>query len=231
MDFENGELKVDKRTMARYIDHTLLKPDAAAGAVLKLCEEAAQWRFASVCINPVFVPLATERLKNTGVRVCTVTGFPLGASAPETKIHEARLAVLQGAGEIDMVIRIGAIKEGRYDLVGDDIAGVVKGVREINEGVIVKVIIEACLLTDDEKVQACRTVKAAGAHFVKTSTGFSSGGATLRDIVLMRQAVGPDIGVKAAGGIRTTAQAIEFIKAGAARIGTSSGVAILQELP
>ncbi len=216
--------------MAGYIDHTILKPDATGRDIIRLCEEAAGAGFASVCINPAFVPLAVEKLAGTGVKVCTVIGFPLGANATATKVNEAVLAVRQGAEEIDMVIRIGALKEGKYDIVGRDISEVVRSAREIKRDVTVKVIIETCFLTDDEKIKACQLAESAGADFVKTSTGFGTGGATVPDVLLMRKSVSPGIGVKASGGIRTAAQAVEFIKAGATRLGTSAGLVILQEL-
>ncbi|PKM83093.1 MAG: deoxyribose-phosphate aldolase [Firmicutes bacterium HGW-Firmicutes-14] len=229
-------------TIAGYIDHTNLKPDATAGDILRLCDEAAGYGFAAVCINPVFVPLAAERLKGTGVKVCTVAGFPLGANTPEIKASEARKAILDGAAEVDMVIHIGALKDGQDILVEKDISGVVAAVREAGreaggeagrEGIvkgIVKVIIETCLLTDSEKDRACLIAQKAGAHFIKTSTGLSLAGATLEDVHIMKSTVGQTMKIKAAGGIRTAAQALEFIKAGAARIGTSSGVSIMKEL-
>lgn len=216
--------------MAGYIDHTILKPDATGRDIVRLCEEAAEAGFASVCINPAFVPMAVEKLAGTGVKVCTVIGFPLGANETTTKVGEAVLAVRQGAEEIDMVIRIGALKEGKYDIVGRDISEVVRSAREIKRDVTVKVIIETCFLSDDEKIKACQLAESAGADFVKTSTGFGSGGATVTDVLLMRKSVSPGIGVKASGGIRTAAQAVEFIRAGATRLGTSSGLAILNEL-
>ncbi|MFA5881556.1 MAG: deoxyribose-phosphate aldolase [Eubacteriales bacterium] len=222
--------KIDRKMMAGYIDHTILKPDATGRDIIRLCEEAAGAGFASVCINPVFVPLAVEKLAGTGVKVCTVIGFPLGANETATKVREAVLAVRQGAGEIDMVIRIGALKEGKYDIVGRDISEVVRSAREIKRDVTVKVIIETCFLTDEEKVKACQLAESAGVDFVKTSTGFGSGGATVPDVLLMRKSVSSGIGVKASGGIRTAAQAVKFIKAGATRLGTSAGLVILQEL-
>lgn len=220
----------DADTVARYIDHTLLRADAAGSEILKLCDEAVEYGFASVCINPVFVPLAAGRLHGTDVKVCTVIGFPLGAAAAGIKSEEARLAVSQGAREVDMVLWVGGLKEGNQSAVSSDIEGVVQSARAINGETVIKVIIETCLLTDQEKVEACRIAEAAGADFVKTSTGFSTGGATVADIELIRNAVGPKVGVKASGGIRTAAQALEFIRAGATRIGTSSGVAIMNEL-
>jgi deoxyribose-phosphate aldolase len=225
-----GELIMEPKIVARAIDHTILKPDAVSADVIKLCDEAMAYGFAAVCINPAFVPLAAGKLVGTDVMVCTVVGFPLGVNRSDTKAAEARLAVLEGAREIDMVIWVGALKEKNYDVVEKDIAQVVKAVREANERAIVKVIIEACLLTDEEKVLACQLAESAGAHFVKTSTGFSRGGATLNDVRLMRATVGSRVNVKASGGIRTAVQAVEFIRASAARLGTSSGVSIIEEL-
>lgn len=227
---ETNRQKPDTSVLAGFIDHTLLKADAAERDVLRLCDEAIQYGFASVCINPVFVPLAAEKLAGTKTAVCTVVGFPLGASATEIKAAEARLAVQQGAGEIDMVIQLGYLHTQKDDGVFGDIHEVVKNVKNINSGVIVKTIIETCYLTDEEKIRACRLAEKAGADFVKTSTGFGPGGATLMDVRLMKKAVSPHIGVKASGGIRTAQQFIEFIEAGATRIGTSSGINILHEL-
>jgi len=221
---------MNSNTMAQYIDHTLLKPDATGKDISRLCDEAAQYRFASVCLNPVFVPLAVERLKGTEAKICTVIGFPLGAAASAIKSEEARVAVAQGAGEIDMVMWVGGLKEGNFGAVSHDIEEVIRKVREVDDRVVVKVIIETCLLTDLEKADACRIAAAAGADFVKTSTGFSTGGATIADVGLMSRTVGPGIGVKASGGIRNLAQALDFIRADATRIGTSSGVAIIKEL-
>jgi len=222
---------MERQNLAGYIDHTILKPEATGEDIVRLCREAAEFGFAAVCINPLFVPLAAGWLAGTKVKVCTVIGFPLGANATGTKVYEAGLALAQGAREIDMVARIGTIKEGNYEAVGRDIEEVVAAVRGIDPAAAVKVIIETGLLTDEEKVWACRTAEAAGARFVKTSTGFSAGGASVSDIILMRKSVSPAIGVKASGGIRTAAQAIELIRAGATRIGTSSGVTIMNELP
>ncbi len=227
---DNKENFINRENMARFIDHTLLKPEAAGADIRRLCQEAVEYGFASVCINPVYVPQASEILAGSNVKVCTVVGFPLGSSASEAKAGEARLAVAQGAGEVDMVMWVGALKEMALDLVEKDIAGVVKSVREVNPDVLVKVILETCLLTDTEKVTACRIAEAAGADFVKTSTGFSTGGAVVADISLMRSSVSPHIGIKASGGIRTGAQMLEFIRVGATRIGTSSGIAIIKEL-
>ena len=214
---------MDKKTIASMIDHTLLKPESTPAQVEKLCAEAAEYHFASVCVNPVYIPLAARLLKDTGVKVCCVVGFPLGAIAPEQKAAEAASCAAMGAEELDMVIHIGAAKAGDWALVQRDIEGVVKAAA----GRTVKVIIETCLLTDEEKVKACEAAKAAGAHFVKTSTGFSTGGATTHDIALMRKTVGPEMGVKASGGIRDYATAMAMIEAGANRIGASAGIEIV----
>ena len=214
---------MDKKTIASMIDHTLLKPEATPAHVEKLCAEAAEYHFASVCVNPVYIPLAARLLDGTGVKVCCVVGFPLGAIAPEQKAAEAASCAAMGAEELDMVIHVGAAKAGDWALVQRDIAGVVKAAA----GRTVKVIIETCLLTDEEKVKACEAAKAAGADFVKTSTGFSTGGATTHDIALMRKTVGPEMGVKASGGIRDYATAMAMIEAGANRIGASAGIEIV----
>ncbi len=214
---------MDKKTIAAMIDHTLLKPEATPAQIEKLCAEAAEYHFASVCVNPVYIPLAARLLKGTGVKVCCVVGFPLGAIAPEQKAAEAASCAVMGAEELDMVIHVGAAKAGDWALVQRDIEGVVKAAA----GHTVKVIIETCLLTDEEKVKACEAAKAAGAHFVKTSTGFSTGGATTHDIALMRKTVGPEMGVKASGGIRDYETAMAMIEAGANRIGASAGIAIV----
>ncbi|HCH29803.1 MAG TPA: deoxyribose-phosphate aldolase [Ruminococcaceae bacterium] len=214
---------MDKKTIAATIDHTLLKPEATPTQIEKLCAEAAEYHFASVCVNPVYIPLAARLLKGTGVKVCCVVGFPLGAIAPEQKAAEAASCAAMGAEELDMVIHVGAAKAGDWALVQRDIEGVVKAAA----GHTVKVIIETCLLTDEEKVKACKAAKAAGAHFVKTSTGFSTGGATTHDIALMRKTVGPEMGVKASGGIRDYETAMAMIEAGANRIGASAGIAIV----
>ncbi len=214
---------MDKKTIASMIDHTLLKPEATPAQVEKLCAEAAEYHFASVCVNPVYIPLAARLLDGTGVKVCCVVGFPLGAIAPEQKAAEAASCAAMGAEELDMVIHVGAAKAGDWALVQRDVAGVVKAAA----GRTVKVIIETCLLTDEEKVKACEAAKAAGADFVKTSTGFSTGGATTHDIALMRKTVGPEMGVKASGGIRDYATAMAMIEAGANRIGASAGIEIV----
>ena len=211
--------------LASYIDHTLLKTDATEAQITRLCAEAREHRFASVCVNPRWVALCAQLLAGSGVRVCTVIGFPLGASSSAIKAAEARQAVADGADELDMVISVGDLKAGNNEFVRADIRGVVKAA----EGRTVKVIIEACLLTDEEKSLACKLAMAAGADFVKTSTGFSTGGATVADVRLMRAAVGPNFGVKAAGGIRTRKDALAMIEAGANRIGASAGIAICAE--
>ena len=208
----------------KYIDHTLLKPDASQEQIETLIEEAKKYDFASVCVNPTWVNFAAQALKATYVKVCTVIGFPLGANTPELKAFETSDAIQNGANEVDMVINIGALKSRNFDLVERDIRAVV----EAAKGTLVKVIIETCLLTDDEKVKACQIAQKAGADFVKTSTGFSTGGATVEDVALMRKTVGPDMGVKASGGARSYEDALAFIKAGATRIGASSGVAIME---
>lgn len=208
----------------KYIDHTLLKPDASQEQIETLIEEAKKYDFASVCVNPTWVNFAAQALKATDVKVCTVIGFPLGANTPELKAFETSDAIQNGANEVDMVINIGALKSRNFDLVERDIRAVV----EAAKGTLVKVIIETCLLTDDEKVKACQIAQKAGADFVKTSTGFSTGGATVRGVALMRKTVGPDMGVKASGGARSYEDALAFIEAGATRIGASSGVAIME---
>lgn len=207
----------------RYIDHTLLKAESTQTQIDKLIAEAVEHQFASVCVNPTWVSYAAKALKGTEVNVCTVIGFPLGANTSSVKAFETKDAVANGADEIDMVINIGQLKTGQYDAVEADIRAVV----EASGDKLVKVIIETCLLTDDEKVKACQLAVAAGADYVKTSTGFSTAGANIADVTLMRKTVGPNIGVKAAGGTRSYADAEAFIKAGATRIGTSAGVAIV----
>jgi deoxyribose-phosphate aldolase len=213
--------------VARLIDHTLLKPGASATDIEQLCGEAVECGFIAVCVNPVWVRLCAERLAGTGVRVCSVAGFPLGATPADVKAYEAGRAIFEGAREIDMVIDIGALKSGDVARVARDIEAVTAICR--SAGAIAKVIIEAALLTDEEKTAACVAAKDAGAAFVKTSTGFGPGGATVHDVSLMRKAVGPQMGVKAAGGIRDLDALEAFVAAGASRIGTSSGVAIVRE--
>ena len=215
--------------LARLIDHTLLKPEATPAQIERLCAEARTHGFASVCVNPTHVRLAARLLRGSGVAVCSVVGFPLGAGLPQVKAFEAAEVVRLGAGEVDMVLNIGALKAGDHALVLRDIRAVVRAARA--GGALVKVILETCLLTDDEKRAACRLVQQARADFVKTSTGFSTGGATVADVALMRAAVGPKMGVKAAGGIRSLAEAQAMVAAGATRLGTSAGVALLQDAP
>ena len=213
--------------VAQLIDHTLLKPDATASEIETLCAEAAQYRFATVCVNPAWVALAARRLRGSGVGVCSVVGFPLGATTADVKAYETRRAIVDGANEIDMVINVGALKSGDLRQVERDIEGVATACRTC--GVISKVIIEAALLTDDEKVAACTLAKAAGADFVKTSTGFGPGGATVADVALMRRVVGDAMGVKAAGGVRDLGQVQAMVAAGASRVGASAGVRIVRE--
>jgi len=212
---------------ASLIDHTLLKPEASQSDIKKLCDEAAQYGFASVCVNPTWVKKASEFLKGTNVPVCTVIGFPLGATIPDVKAYETRRAIFNGAREVDMVINIGALKSGDDCTVEDDIRAVTEAAHE--NGILCKVIIETALLTDEEKVRACLASKNAGADFVKTSTGFAKGGATVADISLMRRVVGKDLGVKASGGVKGIEDAKAMIEAGATRIGASVGVKIAQE--
>ena len=213
-------------SLAGMIDHTLLKPDATQQEIAQLCFEARKHNFASVCVNPTWVSLCAQLLQGSPVKVCTVIGFPLGATTPETKAFETETAIKQGATEIDMVINIGALKARDLELVARDIRGVVNVAHA--RGIIVKVILETTLLTDEEKTIASLISKEAGADFVKTSTGFASGGATVHDVALMRKAVGPQMGVKASGGVRTYEDAESMIKAGATRIGASAGVKIIQ---
>ncbi len=213
--------------LASIIDHTLLRPDATEAEIVQLCEEARRYRFAAVCVNPNWVPLCTRLLRGSGVRVATVVGFPLGAHTTESKVFETRKALREGAHEIDMVINIGALKSKDHAAVERDIRSVVEACHEV--GATAKVIIEAALLTDEEKVVASALAKAAGADYVKTSTGFGPGGATESDVALIRSVVGPGVGIKAAGGIRTAEEALGLVQAGATRIGASAGVRIVQE--
>jgi deoxyribose-phosphate aldolase len=213
--------------IAAWIDHTLLKPEATAAQVKVLCQEALEYRFASVCINPAYVPLASGLLAKSPVAVCTVAGFPLGAALPEYKVFETLAGINAGAREIDMVINLGALKGEAYGLVLNEIAAVVQTAH--NQGALVKVILEMALLTRLEKIVGCLLCKAAGADFVKTSTGFGPGGATVEDVALMRRVVGAEMGVKAAGGVRTLADAQAMIRAGANRLGASAGVTIVHE--
>lgn len=218
---------MNRMDLARYIDHTILKPDAKESDVIKLCKEALEYKFASVCVNAANVKLADSFLHGTDVKVCTVVGFPLGATTKETKAFEAAQAIENGASEVDMVINIGALKSGKLDVAEEDI----KAVADVCKGkALLKVIIETCLLTDEEKATACELSKKAGANFVKTSTGFSTGGATTEDITLMRRIVGPEMGVKASGGIRNLETALAMINAGATRIGASASISIVNEL-
>jgi deoxyribose-phosphate aldolase len=209
--------------LAALIDHTILKPDATAAQVRRLCAEARQYRFHSVCVNPIFVALAHRELAGAGVKTCSVVAFPLGATTTAAKVAETRQALADGADEIDMVIAIGALKAGERDHVRQDIAEVKRACGKS----VLKVIIETCLLTDEEKVQACLLAKEAGADFVKTSTGFGGGGATAEDVALMRRTVGPTLGVKASGGVSDFAKALAMVRAGATRIGASAGVAMV----
>lgn len=213
-------------SLAKKIDHTLLKADATPDQIAQLCYEARKYEFASVCINPTWVPLAAKLLEGSDVKVCTVIGFPLGATAPDVKVFETQNALHQGATEIDMVLNIGALKARDLEMVARDIRGVVKTAHA--RGALVKVILETSLLTDEEKVLASLIAKQAEADFVKTSTGFSTGGATVHDVALMRRVVGPDMGVKASGGVRTYEDAEAMVKAGATRIGASAGIKIIQ---
>ena len=217
--------------LAKMIDHTILKADATQSDIEKLCDEAKKYNFASVCVNPYWVPLASDLLKNSTVKVCTVIGFPLGATSSESKAYETEIAILQGADEVDMVINVGAMKNNKTDIVEKDILSVVNSARKTgksqNKNIIVKVILETCYLTKDEIKNACICAKNAGADFVKTSTGFGTGGATVEDVSLMKETVGETMQVKASGGIRDYETAIKMIEAGATRLGTSSGISIV----
>jgi deoxyribose-phosphate aldolase len=215
------------KNIASLIDHTLLKAETTKEQIVQLCAEAKEYSFASVCVNPAWVAVAAEELKGSPVKVCTVIGFPLGASTSETKAFETKDAISKGAQEIDMVINIGALKSGDTELVKSDIEAVVEAAKG---SAIVKVIIETSLLTDEEKRAACELAKSAGADFVKTSTGFSTGGATVEDVKLMRGTVGPEMGVKASGGVRSLEDLNNMVEAGATRIGASSGVQIMKGL-
>ena len=207
----------------KFIDHTLLKQDATPEQIVKLCEEAKEYDFMSVCVNPAYVPLAASVLEGSDVKVCTVIGFPLGMNLTRTKCEEAATCIAQGASEIDMVINVGMLKAHEDDYVREEI----RLLKEIAGQYVLKVIIETCLLTDEEKVRACKLAKEAGADFVKTSTGFSTGGATVADVKLMRETVGPNMGVKASGGVRTHEDLLAMVEAGANRIGTSNGTKII----
>ncbi|MBU6383314.1 MAG: deoxyribose-phosphate aldolase [Verrucomicrobia bacterium] len=226
MNAATSSLNSFDQELAQYIDHTLLKPEATQSQIDALCHEAASYQFASVCIHPCYVAKAVENLKNSDIPICTVIGFPLGATTTDVKIFEAQKAFEAGATEFDMVINIGAAKSGDFDLIENEIRAVVQTV----QGSTVTVILETALLTETEIQKICERAKIAGAHYVKTSTGFSSRGASLKDIEIMRAAVGPDMGVKASGGIKDRKTAKRMIAAGANRIGTSSGIAIVSEL-
>ncbi len=212
------------QNLAKYIDHTLLKPDSTQAKIKQTCDEAKRYNFASVCVNPSYIEFVAKQLEGTAVNPCVVVGFPLGATTPAVKAFETNEVIEKGAKEVDMVINIGAVKSGGWDLVEEDIRAVV---RAAHGRALVKVILETCLLTDEEKVKACKLCQAAGADFVKTSTGFSTGGATVEDVRLMRAAVGEKMGVKASGAVRDYETAKRMIEAGATRLGTSSGVAIV----
>jgi len=218
---------MNKKELAAYIDHTLLKPEATIEDIKKLCEEAKRYSFASVCVNPLFVKDCSRILKDSTVKVCTVVGFPLGATTTVTKVEEAKDAIKNGAEELDMVIPIGVLKQGDFNYVENDIRSIVVAA---GDNVLIKVIIETCLLTNEEKIKACEIAHKAGAHFVKTSTGFNKAGATVDDVKLMRTIVGDGMGVKAAGGIRDYQTALTMIKAGANRIGASASVKIVERL-
>lgn len=209
----------------KLIDHTALKPNTNKESILKLIAEAKTYDFASVCVNPCWVALAHQELKNTDIKVCTVIGFPLGANTTEVKVFETKDAIEKGAQEIDMVINIAMLKDKEYDYVENEIHQIVEAAKD---KAIVKIIIETCLLTDEEKIKACELSQKAGADFVKTSTGFSTGGATVHDIALMRKTVGAEMGVKASGGVHTHEEALAMVKAGATRIGASAGVKLLK---
>jgi len=218
-----------REDLARLIDHTMLKPDAVPAEIEQLCDDAIRYHFASVCLNPSYVPLAAAKLAETDIAVCTVVGFPLGATTTTAKVCEAEQALEDGATEIDMVLRIGALKAGQRDIVRDDISAVVDVVHE--GGGLVKVIIETALLTDEEKALACRLAREADANFVKTSTGFAAEGAKIDDVRLMRETVGPRLGVKAAGGIHSYDEAMGMVNAGANRLGASAGIKIVEGAP
>lgn len=216
---------MDKAQIAKMIDHTILKAEATESEIIKLCKEAIHYNFASVCVNPSMVPVAAKELKGTHVKVCTVIGFPLGATTTEVKVFETKDVIEKGATEVDMVINVGKLKERNLEYVKNDIKAVVEAAKG---KALTKVIIETCLLTEEEKIIACKLSKEAGADFVKTSTGFSTGGATVEDIKLMRETVGPEMGVKASGGVRSKKDALAMIENGATRIGASASIAICE---
>ena len=215
------------RALARLMDHTMLRPQATRGQIEQLADEARQWCFGTICVNPAWVPLAAEKLRGSGVKVAAVVGFPLGASLTSTKRTEAQAVIVAGAEEVDMVMNVGAMRSGDHETVENDIRGVVEVCHA--GGAILKVILENAFLSAEEKVEACRIAQRAGADFVKTSTGFGPSGATAEDVRLMRETVGPEMGVKAAGGIRNLADAVAMLDAGATRLGTSASIAILEE--
>jgi len=217
-------VKITRQQLAGMIDHTLLKIDATYEDIKRLCLEAEKYHFASVAINPVNIPLAAKMLKGTGVKVCAALAFYLGAYPPEVKEFEARDAVEKGADELDMLMNVGALKSGKYDIIEKEVKGLVRAA----EGRVTKVILETCLLTDEEIVKACQIIKECGADFIKTSTGFKKPGATIHSVKLIRQTVGENMGVKASGGIRSTEEALAMIEAGANRLGVSAGVAIIE---
>ncbi len=217
---------MERSKLAQMIDHTLLKATATGADIKELCQEAKEYGFGAVCVQPCYVKLAADELQGTPVKVATVIGFPLGATTSQTKAAEAKEAVKNGAAELDMVLNIGALKEGRFDYVSQDI----KAVIEVANGTLVKVILETCYLTDEEIIKACQLAVSAGANFVKTSTGFGTAGAKAAQVRLMRQTVGPDIGVKASGGIRSYADAVAMVDAGASRIGASAGIDIVSSI-
>lgn len=221
---------ITREKMAGLIDHTLLKPDATKDNIMRLCREAINYGFFSVCVNPSYVSLVTSILRDSKVKVCSVVGFPLGASTPDVKAFEAEMVIRDGANEIDMVINLGALKSGDSELVKRDIGNVVKHVNRLQRDTIVKVIIETGLLNNNEVTLACQVVKESGANFVKTSTGINTRGVTVQDVKLIRKLVGPEFGVKASGGIRTYEDAVKLIEAGANRIGTSSGTSIVKDM-
>lgn len=216
---------MDKAQIAKMIDHTILKAEATESEIIKLCKEAIHYNFASVCVNPSMVPVAAKELKGTHVKVCTVIGFPLGATTTEVKAFETKDVIEKGATEVDMVINVGKLKERNLEYVKNDIKAVVEAAKG---KALTKVIIETCLLTEEEKIIACKLSKEVGADFVKTSTGFSTGGATVEDIKLMRETVGPEMGVKASGGVRSKKDALAMIENGATRIGASASIAICE---
>lgn len=211
--------------LAKYIDHTLLKPESTRADIARVCEEAKHYNTASVCVNPCWIGFVAEQLKGTDIKPCCVIGFPLGATLPEVKAYETAAAIRDGAKEVDMVINVGALRGAEFETVYEDIKAVVDAAAG---KALVKVIIETCLLTDEQKVVACKLAKQAGADYVKTSTGFSTGGAKVEDIRLMRETVGPEMGVKASGGVRTKSDAEAMIAAGASRIGASSSKKIIE---